>query len=91
MTTTLQYRTPTVPTQWALTRETHDAVAMAIHAIADSKRSPEAIWEDPTAAEYDHVAMAVENYVAAGIFPASDDGRYHWGLEAITLPSERQG
>lgn len=79
------YRTPSVETRWADTRETHPAVAMAIHAIADSKRSPEAIWDDPTPAEWDHVTMAVEEYITRGDFPAEPDGRYPWGVEAVTL------
>lgn len=59
------------------------AVATAIHAIADASRSPEQIWSEPTPAEWDHVTMAVENYVQSGAFPASDDGRYPWGCEAV--------
>lgn len=79
------YNRPTFDPRWADTRETHPAVAMAIHAIADSKRSAEAIWADPTPAEDDHVRMAVEEYVRDGVFPAEDDGRYSWGEETITL------
>jgi hypothetical protein len=78
-----QYETPKVDPQWAESRETHPAVAMAIHAIADDTRSPEEIWEDPTVAEWDHVTMAVENYLAEGLFSPSSDGRYHWGEEFI--------
>jgi hypothetical protein len=37
------YDTFSVPAGWADSRETHDAVATAIHAIADSSRSPETI------------------------------------------------
>lgn len=83
--TTTQYATPAVPAQWADSRETHMAVATAIHALADDKRTAEAIWADPTPAEWDHVTMAVQNYVEAGAFPAEDDGRYNWGEEAITI------
>ena len=81
----LQYNVPAVFAQWANERNTHVAVATAIHAIADSKRTPEQIWEDPTSAEWDHVAMAVENYVAEGEFPAEPDGRYAWGDDAIVI------
>lgn len=81
----LQYNVPAVSAQWANERNTHVAVATAIHAIADSKRTPEQIWEDPTSAECDHVAMAVENYVAEGEFPAEPDGRYAWGDDAIVI------
>ena len=84
---TLQYPAPPIPAQWANDRNTHDAVATAIHAIAGGNRTPELIRESPTPAEWDHVAMAVENYVAAGLYPAEDDGRYQWGQEAIVIPA----
>jgi len=58
---------------------------MAIHAISDSRRSPEAIWEAPTLNEWDHVATAVQNYVLNGVFEAEDDGRYPWGAECIVI------
>jgi hypothetical protein len=83
--TVAQYSTPTVAAEWAGSRETHPAVAMAIHAIADGARTPEAIWEAPTAADWDNVAMAVQNYVDAGVVDAEDDGRYPWGAETIEL------
>ena len=70
---------------WADCRNTHMAVALAIHAIADDRRNPQQIWEDPTRAEWDHVTMAVEEYVTQGDFAANDDGRYSWGEEAVTL------
>ncbi len=79
---------PHVDPRWADTRNTHMAVATAIHAIADSKRSAEAIWDAPTAAECDNVAMAVKKYIAHGDFPAEADGRYPWGVETIILPVE---
>ena len=79
------YKAPAIDSRWANTRETHKAVAVAIHAIADSKRSPEAIWEAPTQAEWDHVAMAVAEYVREGDFPAEDDGRYSWGQETVRI------
>lgn len=78
------YDTPTVDKSWADSRETHMAVARAIHAVADSKRSAQAIWEAPTPAEWDHVAMAVAEYVAHGDFPVDSEG-YSWGLETIKL------
>ena len=83
--TTSQYKTPTVVADWADSRATHIAVATAIHAIGDNRRSAQAIWEDPTPAEWDHVVMAVENYVSTGVFPASDDGCYAWGEEEVHL------
>ncbi|GEM_PF-1349102 len=81
----LQYPVPTIDGAWAASRETHIAVATAIHAISDSSRSADDIWAEPTAAEWDHVCMAVENYVSAGAFAAEDDGRYPWGAEAVVL------
>jgi len=85
MTASRNYDAPTVDRHWADSRETNMAVATAIHAIADSTRSADAIWDDPTPAEWDHVAMAVAEYVQAGIFPASDNGRYWWGCEAMQI------
>lgn len=86
MTKSTQYRQPTVPAQWANSRNTHDAVAMAIHAIATSKRSPEAIWEAPTPGEWDNVCMAVENYLDCDLFPRDPEGRYMWGEETVHIP-----
>lgn len=77
------YSQPTVAKEWASSHETHMAVATAIHAISDASRSPEAIWEAPTPAEWDHVCMAVEEYVNNGDFTAEPDGRYPWGEETI--------
>lgn len=73
---------------WGSSRETHPAVVMAIHALADSKRTAEAIWEDPTSAEWDHVTIAVQEYVTVGDFPTESDGRYSWGMEFIRLPND---
>ena len=80
-----QYATPSVSANWASSRETHPVVAMAIHAISDSNRSPEAIWESPTESEWDHVAIAVQNYIANGVCELEDDGRYPWGGECIVI------
>lgn len=80
-----QYPAPKIARAWADSRETHMAVATAIHAIAGGSRTPELIWEDPTPAEWDHVCMAVENYVGTGVFPQEDDGRYPWGCETVVL------
>lgn len=79
------YKRPSVDANWAASRETHAAVAVAIHAIADDSRAPEAIWEDPTPAEVDHVTMAVEEYIVHGDFDAEPDGVYPWGESEITL------
>ena len=83
--TYLQFATPAVSREWAASRETHIAVATAIHAISGPGRSAEAIWEAPTRAEWDHVCMAVENYIDAGLLPAEDDGRYPWGAEIVSV------
>jgi hypothetical protein len=82
---TIQFETPAVAASWADSRETHPAVAMAIHAISDNVRTPHAIWECPTQAEWDHVAIAVQNYVESGAFAAEEDGRYPWGSECVFL------
>ena len=82
---TLQYNAPSISAQWAAERDTDMAAATAIHAIAGGNRTPEAIWESPTPAEFDHVTMAVENYVAEGVFPADPRGRYSWGQAVIVI------
>lgn len=83
------YNTPSVDREWANSRETHMAVATAIHAIADAERSPEAIWDAPTPAEWDHVTRAVEEYVTHGDFPAERDGKYSWGMESVIMEAAR--
>lgn len=85
MTKPTHYKTPTVASDWATSRNTDMIVAVAIHAIADSKRSAEQIWEEPTAAEYDNVKMAIENYISCGVFDADENNRYCWGNETVSL------
>lgn len=80
-----QYPCPIIDPRWADTRETHLAVARAIHAISDSKRSPEVIWENPTPAEWDHVAMALGEYIRCNLIEPEMDGRYPWGEETVIL------
>jgi hypothetical protein len=72
---------------WAESRETHIGVANAIFAIADSNRTAEEIWEDPTVTECQHIKMALEQYIAAGLIEPSADGRYCWGVGFITVPA----
>ena len=81
--TSRNYNTPTVTADWAASRETSMPVAVAIHAISDSKRAPEAIWEAPTPAEWDHVAMAVEEYIQHGDFDWQE--RFAWGAEVVEV------
>jgi hypothetical protein len=83
--TNRNYDRPAVDPHWAETRETHPAVAMAIHAIAAGRRSPEAIWEAPTSAEWGNVRMALQEYIAHGDIEAEEDGHYAWGAATITL------
>lgn len=71
--------------QWAQARETSVEVATAIHAISDSRRSAEDIWEGPTLAEFDHVEMAVAEYLAQGDFEPVTGGLYQWGAEAVQV------
>ena len=82
------YTRPFVDPGWSDKRETHPAVAIAIHAIADSNRTADDIWHNPTSAEFSHVTMAVQEYLSHGDFAPTDDGRYQWGLEFISLPRE---
>jgi hypothetical protein len=70
---------------WGNPRETDEVVVAAIFAIADSNRSADAIWESPTPAEFDHVKMAVEEYVREGYFAEREDGCYHWGQEKVCI------
>lgn len=78
------YQTPTVAPEWAASRHTHLAVAVAIHAIADASRPPEAIWEGPTPTEFDHVRMAIDDYVEHGDFAYQPAG-YQWGEETMRI------
>ena len=88
MTSALQFAVPQISATWAASRETHLAVATAIHAVSSDSRTPEMIWEDPTQNEFQNVEMAVQNYIEAGEFPAEDDGRYAWGEESIIIAAE---
>ena len=81
----IQFETPQVPERWADSRETDPMVAMAIHAIAGPDRPAEDIWDDPTTTELQTVRMACENYLAAGLFEASDDHHYCWGEARIRV------
>ena len=83
---TRNYTSPTIDAQWAADRQTDMAVAVAIHAIADriSTRSPAEIWSDPTPPEFEHVCMAVEEYVVHGDYAANEDG-YCWGQETVPV------
>lgn len=79
------YKTPHVDPHWRDSRETHPAVAMAIHAIADSSRTPEMIWDQPREAEWDHINMAVAEYIEHGDFEREPNGEYAWGTAYVTL------
>jgi len=88
--TTAQYSTPithAAAQSWGDSRETHPAIVMAIHAISSKKRPPMQIWAEPTETELDHVIMAVQNYVEAGVFDADPMGRYSWGNFTIKIVS----
>lgn len=69
--------------RWAQSRETSEIVALAIHAISDRNRTAEAIWGDPTPAEWDHVLMATENYIENGVYDPEE--LYCWGEESFSL------
>jgi hypothetical protein len=81
------YETPRVDAEWASSRNTHIAVATAIHAIADTSRNPESIWEAPTPTEWSAVTAAVAEYVAHGDYANEADG-YAWGCETIRIEHE---
>lgn len=78
------YDTPTVSEEWASSRQTDMPVAVAIHAISDGKRSPEEIWDAPMPEEWDHVCMAVDEYVRHGDF-TYDPAGYAWGFAIVTV------
>lgn len=69
--------------QWAAAHETDEVVALAIFAISGPARAPQDIWSSPSQAEEDHVMMAVDNYVANGLYESQDV--YHWGESKFTL------
>jgi hypothetical protein len=79
------YSKPSVSPEWANCRQTAMIVATAIHAIADSARSADAIWDDPTESECDHVKMAMQEYLTNGDFDANLSGAYSWGVETIRV------
>ena len=81
------YTAPAIHEQWANDRQTDMPVAVAIHAIAGPSRSPDDIWEGPTATEYDHVCMAVLEYVMHGDYDLNDNG-YRWGQETVPRYTE---
>lgn len=62
-------------------RETDVQVMSAIDAVsAMSGRNITAVWEAPTPAEFDHVAMCLNEWARLGdIAP----GAYQWGEETI--------
>jgi hypothetical protein len=80
-----RYTRPAVPRKWAASHRTHPAVAVAIHAIATRRRSPQAIWKAPTPAEWQRVTVAVAEYVNHGDFPREADGRYPWASQFISV------
>jgi hypothetical protein len=83
------YETPRVNADWAMSRETDMAVATAIHAIAGKTRTAESIWEAPTPEEWQHVTMAVAEYVANGDFDYDARG-YSWGAETLRIETPSQ-
>jgi hypothetical protein len=82
---TLKYPTPAVPPGWAESRQTHPAIAMAIHAISDSRRTPEAIWESRTEDEIEDVRDAVSSYLDDAVFQEEEDGRFSWGVAIMFI------
>ena len=66
--------------EWASSRETHLAVACAVHAIATVGRPPSVIWEDPTPTEWNQVHWALAEYLEHGDFERTPDDWYSWGL-----------
>lgn len=69
--------------RWAESRETHPAVAQAIHNLATPERSADAIWDDATAREIESVEAGVRSLISAGFTAVEADGQYHWGQSPI--------
>ena len=70
---------------WGNVRETATPVVAGIFAIATTERSAEAIWRAPTQSEWDHVKMAIAEFVRNGDFERAHDNRYEWGEETMTV------
>lgn len=83
------YTVPNVSRAWPESRNTHAAVSTAIWAISGGERTPAAIWDAPTSAEFDHVKMAVQEYLAHGDFAPDPDNLYAWGVTNIMVENPR--
>jgi hypothetical protein len=59
--------------QWATAHKAQLAVACAIHAIANSKRTAEDIWAAPTHEEWYGIADVVGEYVDNGDFEVTGE------------------
>lgn len=76
---------PLVDDDWSVAYPCHPAVAAAIHAVSSATRPAMAIWEAPFDEEREAVAATVAEYIAAGAFPATEDGRYAWGHGVVVI------
>ena len=72
---------------WAESHNTDLAVAVAIHAISEptTGRTPDEIWESPKRSEYDHICMAINEYLICGDFDYPVDGYFWWGEAQIHI------
>jgi hypothetical protein len=75
----------TVPAGWAEERDTHPAIARAIHEIATADRTPQQIWERPTEDEDLEISAALYGYLKRGEFPRTTDNTYSWGKSYLRV------
>lgn len=67
----------------AASRETDVQVMSAIDGVsAMSGHNMTVVWENPTPAEFDHVAMCLNEWARLGDI---EPGAYQWGEETITV------
>lgn len=64
-------------------RETSKAVWAAINVVAKmAARDVNAVWENPTQTEFEHVQMCLGDWCHHGDI---EPGTYHWGCEKIEV------
>ena len=62
---------------------THPLVTRAIHEIAETDRTAEAIHAEPNQEDYDLVAMRIRHHLENGAAGAEATGLYRWGKVAV--------
>ncbi len=71
---------------WYQSRNTHPAVAAAIHVVAgEVGKTPEQLWEEPTTTEFDSVRAILNELIELGDLEPEPDGKYAWGNDTVDL------